>query len=159
MGEPLANPTPARYRELVDALVYLTISRYDIAYAVHIVNRYVQALISVHYDVLRIIQYMSFVSSDICTESLPGRSFVPLHLLWSSEHILILSVLEISLPIILLLYCVSFLGISSFLGEQRSRTWFSNPALKPTIEPYPPLLQRLFVQCPRFSYPCIPVFK
>ncbi|XP_020110392.1 uncharacterized protein LOC109725561 [Ananas comosus] len=57
MGEPLTNPT--RYRELVGALVYLTISRPDIAYAVHIVSQFMQAPTSVHYvALLRILRYL-----------------------------------------------------------------------------------------------------
>ncbi|KAI3412713.1 uncharacterized protein J3R85_017059 [Psidium guajava] len=56
-GEPLSNVT--RYQTLVGSLVYLTISRPDIAYAVHIVNQFVAAPRTVHYAaVLRILRYL-----------------------------------------------------------------------------------------------------
>lgn len=49
-GVPLEDPT--RYRQLVGALVYLTISRPDIANAVHILSQFVSAPTSVHYAAL-----------------------------------------------------------------------------------------------------------
>lgn len=56
-GEPLSNPT--RYRQLVGALIYQTVSRPDIANAVHIVSQFVSAPRSVHYAaVLRILRYL-----------------------------------------------------------------------------------------------------
>ncbi|XP_020243550.1 uncharacterized protein LOC109821801 [Asparagus officinalis] len=56
-GELLENPT--RYREIVGALVYLTISRPDIAYVAHVVSQFVQSPTSVHYAaILHILRYL-----------------------------------------------------------------------------------------------------
>ncbi|XP_020247876.1 uncharacterized protein LOC109825431 [Asparagus officinalis] len=61
-GELLENPT--RYREIVGALVYLTISRPDIAFVVHVVSQFVQSPTSIHYvAVLRILRYLRDTSS------------------------------------------------------------------------------------------------
>ncbi|XP_048136052.1 uncharacterized mitochondrial protein AtMg00810-like [Rhodamnia argentea] len=56
-GEPLSDVT--RYRALVGGLVYLTTTRPDIAYAVHLVGQFVAAHRTVHYaSVLRILRYL-----------------------------------------------------------------------------------------------------
>ncbi|KAK8946453.1 hypothetical protein KSP39_PZI007004 [Platanthera zijinensis] len=56
-GEPL--PDVSRYRQLVGMLVYLTMTRPDIAYAVSFVSQFVQAPRSAHYSaVLRILRYL-----------------------------------------------------------------------------------------------------
>ncbi|KAJ9550673.1 hypothetical protein OSB04_014718 [Centaurea solstitialis] len=56
-GTPLQDPT--RYRQLVGSLVYLTVTRPDIAYAVHTVSQFMAAPCSVHYAaVLRILRYL-----------------------------------------------------------------------------------------------------
>ncbi|XP_058187678.1 uncharacterized mitochondrial protein AtMg00810-like [Rhododendron vialii] len=56
-GVPLADPT--EYRELVGSLVYLTVTRPDIAYAVHIVSQFVCAPQSTHWAaLLRILRYV-----------------------------------------------------------------------------------------------------
>jgi hypothetical protein len=56
-GVPLADPT--LYRTLVGSLVYLTITRPDIAYAVHIVSQFVVSPTTVHWAaVLRILRYL-----------------------------------------------------------------------------------------------------
>lgn len=50
---------PSRYRHLVGSLVYLTVTRPDIAYAVHILSQFVSAPTSVHYGhLLRILRYL-----------------------------------------------------------------------------------------------------
>ena len=46
-GKPLSNPS--LYRRLVGSLVYLTVTRPDISYAVHQVSQYLPALRSTHY--------------------------------------------------------------------------------------------------------------
>ncbi|KAG9439601.1 hypothetical protein H6P81_019766 [Aristolochia fimbriata] len=56
-GELLSDPT--LYRQLVGGLLYLTISRPDISYAVHVVSYFMSAPRSVHYVVvLRIMRYI-----------------------------------------------------------------------------------------------------
>ena len=56
-GKPLSNPS--LYRRLVGNLVYLTVTRPDISYAVHQVSQYLFAPRSTHYAVvLRILRYL-----------------------------------------------------------------------------------------------------
>jgi hypothetical protein len=55
--EPLPNAT--LYRQLVGSLVYLTVTRPDISYAVHIVSQFMATSRSLHYaTVLRILRYL-----------------------------------------------------------------------------------------------------
>ncbi|KAI3664859.1 hypothetical protein L6452_43468 [Arctium lappa] len=57
VGPPLHDPT--LYRQLVGSLVYLTVTRPDIAYAVHTVSQFMSAPCSDHYAVvLRILRYL-----------------------------------------------------------------------------------------------------
>jgi hypothetical protein len=56
-GTPLEDPS--RYRHLVGSLVYLTVTRPDIAHAVHILNQLVSAPTSVHFGhLLRVLRYL-----------------------------------------------------------------------------------------------------
>ncbi|XP_059455229.1 uncharacterized mitochondrial protein AtMg00810-like [Corylus avellana] len=56
-GEPLSDAT--LYRQLVGSLIYLTITRPDIAYAVHLVSQFMSAPRSTHYAaVLHILRYV-----------------------------------------------------------------------------------------------------
>uniref|UniRef100_A0A2N9HNF3 Uncharacterized protein n=1 Tax=Fagus sylvatica TaxID=28930 RepID=A0A2N9HNF3_FAGSY len=56
-GEPLPDAT--LYRQLVGSLVYLTVTRSNISYAVHIVSQFMAAPRSLHYAaVLRILRYL-----------------------------------------------------------------------------------------------------
>jgi hypothetical protein len=56
-GDPLSDPT--RYRHLVGSLVYLTVTRPDISYPVHILSPFVSAPTSVHYShLLRVLRYL-----------------------------------------------------------------------------------------------------
>jgi len=56
-GLPLIDPT--LYRTIVGSLVYLTITRSDIAYSVHVVSQFVASSTTVHWAaVLRILRYL-----------------------------------------------------------------------------------------------------
>ncbi|KAM3302948.1 putative mitochondrial protein like [Capsicum chacoense] len=56
-GVPLSDPS--LYRTIVGSLVYLTVTRPDIAHAVHVVSQFVTAPTSVHWGaVLRILRYL-----------------------------------------------------------------------------------------------------
>ena len=56
-GEPISDDT--RYHQLVISLIYLTITRPDISHVVGMVNKFMNALRSVHYAaVLRILRYV-----------------------------------------------------------------------------------------------------
>ena len=56
-GKPLSNPS--LYRRLVGSLVYLTVTRPDISYAVHQVSQYLSAPRSTHYAaILHILRYL-----------------------------------------------------------------------------------------------------
>ena len=57
-GKPLSNPS--LYRRLVGSLVYLTVTRPDISYAIHQVSQYLSTPQSTHYAaVLRILRYLN----------------------------------------------------------------------------------------------------
>eukprot|EP00268_Persea_americana_P008557 TRINITY_DN13319_c0_g1_i2.p1 TRINITY_DN13319_c0_g1~~TRINITY_DN13319_c0_g1_i2.p1 ORF type:complete len:116 (-),score=3.00 TRINITY_DN13319_c0_g1_i2:283-630(-) len=56
-GDLLFDPT--RYCEVVGSLVYLTITRLDIAYAVHVVSQFVARPTHIHWAaVVRILRYL-----------------------------------------------------------------------------------------------------
>uniref|UniRef100_A0A2N9FNI5 Reverse transcriptase Ty1/copia-type domain-containing protein n=1 Tax=Fagus sylvatica TaxID=28930 RepID=A0A2N9FNI5_FAGSY len=56
-GEPLSDAT--LYRQLVGSLIYLTVTRPDLAYVVHLVSQFMSAPRSTHYAaILRILQYI-----------------------------------------------------------------------------------------------------
>ena len=56
-GEPLSDAT--LYRQLVGSLIYLTVTRPDISYAVHVVSQFMATPRSPHYVViLRILRYL-----------------------------------------------------------------------------------------------------
>jgi hypothetical protein len=74
-GEPLQDPT--LYRQLVGSLIYLTVTRPDIAYAVHRVSQFMSSPRSVHFAaVLRILRYVK----GTIFHGLFYSSSTPLHL-------------------------------------------------------------------------------
>jgi len=61
-GSPLEDPSC--YRHIVGSLVYLTVTRPDVAHAVHILSQFVSAPTSVHYGhLLRVLRYLRGTSS------------------------------------------------------------------------------------------------
>ena len=61
-GTPLADPS--RYRHIVGSLVYLTVTRPDIAHEVHILSQFVTTRTSVHYGhLLRVLRYLRGTST------------------------------------------------------------------------------------------------
>ena len=55
-GESLSDAT--LYGQLVRSPIYLTVTRPDISYAVHVVSQFMAAPRSPHYVVLRILRYL-----------------------------------------------------------------------------------------------------
>ena len=56
-GLPLADPS--LYRTVVRSLVYLTMTRLDIAYVVHVVSQFIAALTTVHWGaIFPILRYL-----------------------------------------------------------------------------------------------------
>jgi hypothetical protein len=59
-GAPLEDPS--RYRHIVGSLVYLTVTRPDIAHAVHILSQFVSAPTLVHFGhLLRVLRYRTYL--------------------------------------------------------------------------------------------------
>ena len=64
-GVPLDDPT--LYHELVGCLVYLTVTRLDLAFAVHIINQFVSAPRSPHWATLVwILRYLRGTIYQVC---------------------------------------------------------------------------------------------
>ena len=62
-GTPLEDPS--QYRHIVGSLVYLTVTRPDIAHAVHILSQFVSAPTSIHFGhLLRVLRYLRGTSSQ-----------------------------------------------------------------------------------------------
>jgi hypothetical protein len=62
-GTPLVDPS--RYRQIVGSLVYLTITRPDIAHVVHILSQFVSAPTSIHYaHLLRLLRSLRRTASQ-----------------------------------------------------------------------------------------------
>ena len=73
-GELLPDLT--LYRQLVGSLVYLTVIRPDISYAVHPVSQFMSAPRSTHYTaVLRILRYLKSTLSTVSTSLLSLHLF------------------------------------------------------------------------------------
>jgi hypothetical protein len=74
-GEPLSDAT--LYRQLVGSLIYLTVTRLDIAYAVHLVSQFMSAPRSIHY--VAILCILRYVKGTV----FHGLHFILIHLLSS----------------------------------------------------------------------------
>ncbi|KAJ0532625.1 putative RNA-directed DNA polymerase [Helianthus annuus] len=86
-GVPLADPS--LYRTIVGSLVYLTVTRPDIAHAAHVVSQFVTAPTSVHWGaVLRILRYLRGIQFQSLlfpsTSSLELRAYSDAD--WDSDH-------------------------------------------------------------------------
>jgi hypothetical protein len=101
-GLPLADLT--RYRHLVGSLVYLTTTRPDIAYAVHILTQFVSAPTTIHYaHLLRVLRYLRGTMSRrlfYATSSQPTLHAYS-DATWASDHVDRRSVTD---------YCIFFGG-------------------------------------------------
>uniref|UniRef100_A0A2N9HHM2 Integrase catalytic domain-containing protein n=1 Tax=Fagus sylvatica TaxID=28930 RepID=A0A2N9HHM2_FAGSY len=114
-GEPLPDAT--LYRQLVGSLVYLTVTRPDISYAVHIVSQFMAAPRSLHYAaVLRILRYLKGTSPYFMdfTSHLSRRSLFRLILMPTGQGTL--------LTVVPLQGIVFFLVTPSSLGAARNNS-------------------------------------
>jgi len=120
-GESLPDAT--LYRQLVGSLIYLTVTRLDISYAVHLVSQFMSAPRSTHYAVvLRILRYVN--------ETL-------FHGLHFSSCSLLSSALTLTLtgPVILPTVApsrviTSYSAPLSFLGVVKNRLLLPDPVLR-----------------------------
>ena len=86
--KPLSNPS--LYRRLVGSLVYLTVTRPNISYAVHQVSQYLSAPRSTHYTaILRILRYRALSSMAFSTQLNLHLYFVHSLMLIGQEILLI----------------------------------------------------------------------
>ncbi|KAL5541484.1 hypothetical protein UlMin_009194 [Ulmus minor] len=82
-GLPLSDPT--LYRNIVGSLVYLTITRPDIAYVVHLVGQFVASPTTVHWvAVLCILPYLQ--GTVFQSLLLPSTSSLELHAYSDADH-------------------------------------------------------------------------
>ncbi|GKE93314.1 uncharacterized mitochondrial protein-like protein [Tanacetum coccineum] len=81
-GDPL--PDPSLYQTIVGSLVYLTVTRLDISYAVHIVSQFVSAPTTVHWAaVFHILRYLR--GTQLETLLLPSTFSLDLHAYCDSD--------------------------------------------------------------------------
>ena len=120
MGEPSENPT--QYHELVDALVYLTMTWPDISHAKHVVRKFVQ--LPLQFTMLLYLKFsLFFMALYLIVFSFPSLRH------WR----FILSVMLIGLDILQMVApshdFVCFLVILLFHGTLRSKMWYADIVL------------------------------
>jgi hypothetical protein len=99
---------------IVGSLIYLSVTRPDISYSVHILSQFISAPTQIHYS------HPLRASVIFMGLSLIAYSFHAL-VLYSSRHIMMLLGLVIPLTIVLFQPIVFFLVVSSLLRRLRSR--------------------------------------
>jgi hypothetical protein len=130
---PLENPF--RYQYIVDSLVYLTITRPDIAHAVHIFSQFVCAPTSVHYGhLLRVLRYLRGTRSRCLLYA--SNSQLRIHAYsdatWASYPTDRRSIIG---------YCILF-GSSLLLGNPKGKLMYLDLVLKQNFVCFPLLLLR-----------------
>jgi hypothetical protein len=133
-GTPLQDPS--RYRHLVGSLVYLTVTRLDIAHAVQILSQFVSAPTSVHYGhLLRVLRYLRGTKHNV-------------YFMTQILHFSFMLTLMLPRPVILQtvapsLVTVFFLDHPLLLGNSKSKLLYLDLVLKQNFEPWLLLLLRL----------------
>jgi hypothetical protein len=119
-GPPLQKPS--RYRHIVGSLVYLTITRPDIAHAVHILSQFMAALTSVHYGhLLRVLRYLRETSQCLFyARDSPPQLHAYSDATWASDPVERRSVTG---------YCI-FLGSSPIAWNSKKQTTISRSSIE-----------------------------
>jgi hypothetical protein len=123
-GTPLADPT--RYRHIVGSLVYLTITRPDIAHVVHMLSQFVSTPTSVHYGhLLRVLRYLRGTRSRclLYASDSPLRLHAYSDATWASDPVDRCSTIG---------YCI-LLDPHLLLGNPRSKRPYLALVLKPNF--------------------------
>jgi hypothetical protein len=132
-GSPLQDPS--RYRYIVGSLVYLTITRPDIAHDVHILSQLVSAPTSDHYGhLLRVLRYLRGTTS---------RGLIVIFLFGFMPTLMPLG--QVIALIAALLQVIVFSLVPLLLhGNQRSKLLYQDLVQKQNFELLLPLLSRLY---------------
>lgn len=121
-------PNPLSYRRLVGSLTYLTITRPDIVFSVHMLSCFMHEPSTLHMDAaLRVLRYL---------KGSPGKGI----LLSSTSDLRIHGISMLIGVLVLLLVdlnIVLFLETVLYLGKQRNRMLFLDLQLKLIIVPWP----------------------
>jgi hypothetical protein len=134
-GSPLDDPT--RYRHLVGSLVYLTATRPDIAYAVHILTQFLSCPTTVHYaHLLRVLRYLRGTASHrlFYATSSPPTLHAYSDATWASDPV----DRDLSLVIVFVLVA------RQWHGSPSGKLQFLGLVLRLNYEPLPQQLQKLF---------------
>jgi hypothetical protein len=130
-GTPLADPS--RYRHIVGSLVYLTVTRPDIAHEVHILSQFVSTPTSVHYEhLLRVLRYLRGTTT---------RCPFMLKTVHSSFMLILMQHGQVMLMIAALSWAIAFFLAPLLVpGNLRNKLLFLAPILKQNSVHLPPLL-------------------